>query len=166
MVDSHPEPRLQMWKLAPDVYRGMAAFQRAAADGLDPELSELVKIRASQINKCAFCLDMHNKAAHELGIAQLRLDLLPAWAELPSVYSAKERAALALTEAITVLTEGFVPDDVWAGAAEHFEPAELAKLIAQIVAINAWNRFAVSTRQVPASVAEATAAATDTAAAN
>lgn len=166
MVDSHPEPRMQMWKLAPDVYRGMSAFQTAASEGLDPELAELVKIRASQINKCAFCLDMHNTAAREMGISQQRLDLLPAWAELPYVYSARERAALALTEAITVLTDGFVADDVYAAAAEHFEPAELSRLIAQIVAINAWNRFAVTTRTVPAGVAKAAKAAKAAAAAN
>jgi AhpD family alkylhydroperoxidase len=145
--------RMHLFTTAPEVYQGMAAFQRAAADGLDPEIGELIKIRCSQINKCAYCLDMHHTDARKLGVDQLKLDLLPAWAEAEGLYSARERAALALAEAITLLTDGFVPDDVYARAAEEFEEAELARLIAQIVAINAWNRFQVTTRATPAGLA-------------
>ena len=150
--DAGPQPRMDLFRAAPDVYRGMAAFQAAAAEGLDPVVAELVKIRASQLNRCAFCLDMHLTAARKLGETQLRLDLLPAWEEVAGqgVYTEREQAALALTEAMTVLTDGFVPDAVYARAARHFEEAELARLIAQIVAINAWNRFKVTTRAVPA----------------
>ncbi|HET6634116.1 MAG TPA: carboxymuconolactone decarboxylase family protein [Streptomyces sp.] len=145
--------RINVWKAAPDLYQGMAAFQRAAADGLDPEIGELIKIRCSQINKCAFCLDMHNTDARKMGIDQLKLDLLPAWEEADGLYSPRERAALALAEAVTLLTDGFVPDEVYAEAAKQFEEAELARLIAQIVAINSWNRFQVTIRRTPASLA-------------
>lgn len=147
-----PQPRMNLWKHAPDVYRGMAGFQAAAAEGLDPVVGELVKIRASQINRCAFCLDMHTAEARKQGEAQLRIDLLTAWEETPGLYSERERAALALTEAMTMLTDGFVPDAVYERASRHFAEAELARLIAQIVAINAWNRFQVTTRAVPASL--------------
>lgn len=142
-------PRMDIWRTAPDIYKGMAAFQAAASDGLDPVVAELVKIRASQINKCAFCLDMHLTEARRQGDSQLRLDLLAAWEETPDLFTERERAALALAEAITVLTDGFVPDEVYARAAEHFGEEELARLVAQIVAINAWNRFAVTTRATP-----------------
>ena len=145
-------PRMDLFRAAPDVYKGMAAFQTAAAQGLDPVVSELVKIRASQLNRCAYCLDMHLTDARKHGETQLRLDLLTAWEETPGLYTARERAALALTEAMTLLTDGFVPDAVYERAAEHFEEAELARLIAQIVAINAWNRFQVTTRAVPAAL--------------
>ncbi|MFG3252328.1 carboxymuconolactone decarboxylase family protein [Streptomyces sp. NPDC048172] len=145
-------PRMNLWKLAPEVYEGMSAFQAAAAKGLDPTVSELVKIRASQINRCAFCLDMHYNEARDLGETQQRLDLLTAWDEVGELFTAREKAALALTEAMTELTDGFVPDEVYARAAEHFDETELAHLIAQIVAINSWNRFQVTTRAVPMSL--------------
>lgn len=153
-MTTNDSARMNLWKAAPEVYRGMSAFQRAATDGLDPEIGELVKIRCSQINKCAFCLDMHNTDARKLGVDQLKIDLLPAWEEADGLYSARERAALALAESITLLTDGFVPDAVYARAAEQFDEPELARLIAQIVAINAWNRFSVTTRTTPASLAK------------
>jgi len=140
------------FKVAPEVYEGMTAFQAAAAKGLDPVIAELVKIRASQLNKCAYCLDMHLTEARRQGESQLRLDLVAAWEESPGLYTDKERAALALTEAITLLAEESVPDEVYERAAEHFDETELAHLIAQIVAINAWNRFQVTARAVPASL--------------
>ncbi|MBR7677801.1 carboxymuconolactone decarboxylase family protein [Streptomyces daliensis] len=145
---------MNLWKHAPDVYKGMSAFQAAATEGLDPVIGELVKIRASQLNKCAFCLDMHLSDARKMGESQLRLDLIAAWEESAGLFTEREQAALALAEAMTVLTEGFVSDEVFERAAQHFEEAELAKLIAQIVAINAWNRFQVTTRAVPASLAK------------
>ncbi|MGW7521088.1 carboxymuconolactone decarboxylase family protein [Streptomyces sp. NPDC054796] len=155
MTTTHAHgPRMNLWKHAPDVYKGMSAFQAAATEGLDPVIGELVKIRASQLNKCAFCLDMHLTDARKMGESQLRLDLIAAWEESPGLFTEREQAALALAEAMTVLTEGFVPDEVFERAARHFEEAELAKLIAQIVAINAWNRFQVTTRAVPASLAK------------
>lgn len=149
-------PRMELFRIAPDVYKGMAAFQAAAAEGLDPVVAELVKIRASQLNKCAFCIDMHLTAARKAGETQLRLDLLSAWEEVggQGVYSERELAALALTEAMTELSCGSVPGEVYERAARHFDEAELARLIAQIAAINAWNRIQVATRAVPAGLAD------------
>lgn len=131
----------------------MLAFGRAATQGLDPVVGELVKIRASQINRCAFCLDMHVKEARKAGESDERIDLLAAWEEVDGLYTDRERAALALTEAVTLLTEGFVPDEVYARAAAHFDEAELARLVGAIVAINAWNRFNVAFRTPPGSPA-------------
>ena len=109
----------------------------------------LVKIRASQINHCAFCLDMHSKDALAAGESAERIIQLNAWTESKHFYTAKEIAAIELTEAITVLTDGFVPDEVHAKAANAFDEPELAHLIAAITTINAWNRVGVSTRMVP-----------------
>ncbi|MGW2629416.1 carboxymuconolactone decarboxylase family protein [Streptomyces chattanoogensis] len=142
-------PRLHWAKHAPEVYKAMIALDAAARKGLDPVLVELVKIRASQVNHCAFCIDMHIKDARKAGETEERIYLLSAWEEAAAFYSPKEQAALALTEAITVLTDGFVPDAVHERAAAHFDEAELAQLIALITTINAWNRFGVSTRMAP-----------------
>lgn len=141
-------PRLDMATLAPEVYRAMARLDAAARRGVEPTLLELIKIRASQINHCAFCIDMHTKDALAAGESVERIVQLSAWEESRHFYTAKEAAALELTEAVTVLTDGFVPDAVYARAAALFEPAELAHLIAAITAINSWNRFAVSSRMV------------------
>ncbi len=145
-------PRLRWAKLAPDVYKAMIALDAAAKKGLDPALVALVEIRASQLNHCAFCIDMHSTDARKAGETEQRIHLLNAWEEATGFYSPKEQAALALTEAITVLTDGFVPDAVYERAADHFDEAELAQLIAVITAINAWNRFGVSTRMAPGQV--------------
>ncbi|AEN11924.1 MULTISPECIES: carboxymuconolactone decarboxylase family protein [unclassified Streptomyces] len=144
----HPA-RLSWATLAPEVYKAMVRLDAASRKGLDPKLLELVKVRASQINRCALCLDMHSKDALAAGESVERLVQLSAWEESQHFYTEKELAAIELTEAVTVLTDGFVPDEVYAKAAEHFEEAELAQLIAAITVINAWNRFGVSTRQVP-----------------
>ncbi|MCW7988818.1 4-carboxymuconolactone decarboxylase [Streptomyces platensis subsp. clarensis] len=136
-------------KLAPEVYKAMIALDAAAKQGLDPALVDLVKIRASQLNHCAFCIDMHIKDARETGETEQRIYLLNAWEEAAGHYTDKEQAALALTEAITLLTEGFVPDAVYDRAAAHFGDTELAHLVALITTINAWNRFGVSTRMAP-----------------
>ncbi|WP_156723118.1 carboxymuconolactone decarboxylase family protein [Streptomyces apocyni] len=142
-------PRFDWAKNAPEVYRAMARFEATAAKGVDPVIAELVKIRASQLNHCAFCLDMHTKDALDQGETVERIIQLSAWQESQHFYTAKELAAIELTEAVTVLTDGFVPDEVYAKAAEHFDEQELSHLLAQIITINAWNRFAVSTRMVP-----------------
>jgi AhpD family alkylhydroperoxidase len=142
-------PRLDVARLAPAVYKAMAALGQAANEGLDPVVRELVKIRASQLNHCAFCLDMHTKDALAQGESSERIIQLSAWEESRHFYTAREVAALELTEAITVLTDGFVPDEVYERAAAHFDDRELAQLISSIVVINAWNRFGVSTRMVP-----------------
>ncbi|GAA3374612.1 carboxymuconolactone decarboxylase family protein [Streptomyces sannanensis] len=155
MTTANPEylpehtPRLQWAKHAPDVYKAMVNLDIAARKDLDPALYELVKIRASQINHCAFCIDMHTKDALAAGESVERIVQLSAWEESKHFYTAKEIAAIELTEAVTVLTDGFVPDEVFEKAAKHFDETELSQLIAAITAINAWNRFAVSTRMVP-----------------
>ncbi|MEU8028304.1 carboxymuconolactone decarboxylase family protein [Streptomyces sp. NPDC049099] len=136
--------------LDPAVGRAMSALSAAAKKGLgDPVLAELVMIRASQINHCAFCLDMHLQVARKNGESEDRVQLLNAWEEAEDLYSERERAALALTEAVTVLTDDFVPDEVYDTAAKHFSEAELAHLIGLITAINGWNRLMVSRRVPP-----------------
>jgi AhpD family alkylhydroperoxidase len=146
--------------LDPAVAQAMAALSATAKKGLgDPALAELVVIRASQLNHCAFCLDMHLTIAREHGVSERQLDLLAAWEEAEGVYDERERAALALTEAVTVLTGGtspafgsgggFVPDAVYDRAAQHFDDVELAHLVGLIVAINNWNRVMVGRRIPP-----------------
>jgi AhpD family alkylhydroperoxidase len=142
-------PRLRWAQHAPEVYQAMVRLDAAAQQGLDPKLLELVKIRASQLNHCAFCLDMHTKDALAAGESVERIVQLSAWEESKHFYTEKELAALELTEAVTVLTDGFVTDEVYDRAAKRFEEPELAQLIAAITVINAWNRFGVTCRMVP-----------------
>ncbi|MEU7551305.1 carboxymuconolactone decarboxylase family protein [Streptomyces sp. NPDC044571] len=142
-------PRMRWAQHAPEVYKAVVGLEIAAKKGLDPLLVELVKIRASQLNHCAFCLDMHTKDALAAGESVERIVQLSAWEESRHFYTEKEVAAIELTEAVTVLTDGFVPDEVYEKAAKHFEEKELTHLIAVIATINVWNRFAVSTRMVP-----------------
>ena len=118
--------------------------------GLEGSLLELVKVRASQINSCAFCLDMHWKDARADGETEQRLYGLSAWREAP-YYSDRERAALGLTEAVTRIADGGVPDEVITAAEPHFSPEELATLLFAIVSINSWNRLAISARTLPGS---------------
>jgi AhpD family alkylhydroperoxidase len=141
--------RLDIAKLAPEVYKAMIALDAAARKGLEPTLVELVLTRASQLNHCAWCLDMHTRDARKVGVTEQKLYLLNAWEEARGMYSDRERAALALTEAVTVLTDGFVPDEVYSEAAAEFSDEELAQLISVILTINAWNRIAVTTRKAP-----------------
>jgi AhpD family alkylhydroperoxidase len=142
-------PRLDWMKFAPEVYKAIIRLDTAVRQGVEPALLNLVKIRASQINHCAFCLDMHSKDALAAGESVERIIQLNAWTESKHFYTAKEIAAIELTEAITVLTDGFVPDEVYAKAANEFDEAQLSHLIAAITTINAFNRFGVSTRMVP-----------------
>lgn len=142
-------PRIDLIKLAPDVYKALIRLDTAAKQGVEPALVELVKIRASQINHCAFCIDMHTKDALAHGESVDRIVQLSAWSESRRFYTAKEVAALELTEAITVLTDGFVPDEVYARAANQFDKTELAHLIGVITVINAFNRVSVTARNVP-----------------
>jgi AhpD family alkylhydroperoxidase len=142
-------PRLRIGSLAPESYRAMSALVATVHD-FDPVIAELVRIRASQINRCAFCIDMHTKDARLAGEAEQRIYALNAWHETP-FFSQRERAALALCEAMTTLPTSNVPDDVYQEAAQQFEPKELAQLIWSITIINAWNRIAITTRMVPGS---------------
>jgi AhpD family alkylhydroperoxidase len=138
--------RMNLYKAAPSVYRTVLAFSTAASAGVDETIRHLVLMRASQINRCAYCLDMHTKDARAADVSDVRISLLPAFDEAEEHFTDRERAALALTEAITVLTDGFVPDAVYERAAAHFSEEELAHLIALIAAINVWNRLNVATR--------------------
>jgi AhpD family alkylhydroperoxidase len=143
------ETRLDFTKIAPEGYRAMAALERYVhSSGVEAPLLHLLKMRASQINGCAYCLDMHSKDARALGETEQRLYGLDAWREAP-YYTERERAALALTEAITKVTEGHVPDAVYMQAKAQFSDQELVALVYAITAINAWNRLAITFRSEP-----------------
>ena len=140
------------WKdfkaLAPDAYDIVAALGQAAAKaGIDRQLLELIKLRASQINGCAFCVQFHILQSEGLGIPVGKLNLVVVWREAPQ-FSSRERAALAWTEALTLLTEG-VSDEVYAQASTEFSEQELIYLTSAIASINAWNRFGVAYRWTP-----------------
>src|ERR1044072_690143 len=141
--------RLRIYKSSLELYDAMMTLSTAAAKDVDSELGELIKIRASQINHCAFCLDMHFKDARKHGVSEQKLDVLAAWEEVPRLFTARERAALALTEAINTLGDGHVSDDVYEAAAAVFTERELAQVIAMAVTINAWNRINVTVRVQP-----------------
>jgi len=141
-------PRIDLFKSAPDAIKAMMGLETyVRASGLPTSLMELVKMRASQLNGCAFCLDMHSRDARKHGETEQRLYLLSAWRESP-LYSESERAALAWTEALTRLPETGVPDDVYDGLTRHFSEAEIVRLSMLIVAINGWNRLNVGMRAV------------------
>ncbi len=141
--------RIKIYKTSPELYDAMMALSNAAAKDVDAELGELIKIRASQINHCAFCLDMHTRDARKHGVSGQKLDVLAAWEEAGRLFTERERAALALTEAITELGDGHVPDEVYERAAEVFSERELGQVIALAVTINAWNRINVTARLQP-----------------
>ena len=141
--------RLNFAKTAPKAFKALIGFDAAARAGLDPALVELVQIRASQLNRCAYCLHIHTSDARKAGESEERLHLVAVWHEAGHFFSAKERAALALTEAVTLVHDGGVPDDVYARALEEFGEEELAQLLALIFTINTWNRIAITTAKVP-----------------
>jgi AhpD family alkylhydroperoxidase len=141
--------RLAIYKTTPELYDAMMALSNAAAKDIDAELAELIKIRASQLNHCAFCLDMHTRDARKHGVSEQKLDVLAAWKEAGHLFNERERAALALAEAITELGDGHVSDDVYARAAAAFTERELGQVIAMAVTINAWNRINVTVRLEP-----------------
>ncbi|TMQ90042.1 carboxymuconolactone decarboxylase family protein [Actinomadura soli] len=133
---------------APRAFKALISFDAAARDGLDPALVELVQIRASQLNGCAYCLHLHTADARKAGENQERLHMVQVWQDAAHFFTPDEQAALALTEAITQITGG-VPDDVYRRATDHFDDTELAQLIAVILTINTWNRIAVTTTKTP-----------------
>jgi AhpD family alkylhydroperoxidase len=138
--------RMRIAEAAPEPYRALVALGRAVE--LDPALRELVNLRASIVNGCAYCIDMHSKAARKGGESEQRLYALAAWHDAP-FFSDRERAALALTDAMTLISDEQVPRAVWNEAAEHFAEDELAELLWAITAINAWNRILIATRIEP-----------------
>jgi AhpD family alkylhydroperoxidase len=143
-------PRLNAKRAVPDLYKAMLALDEAVANaGLDPLLQELVKTRGSQINGCAYCLNMHTSDAVAAGERHERLHVLAAWREAPTWFDERERAALAFTEAVTKLGPHGVPDDVYDEAAAQFSESELGALLFLVMTINAWNRLAVTTHTSP-----------------
>src|SRR4051794_37569733 len=146
---SHARSEYNEFKtLAPDAYDIVLALGQAAAKaGIDKQLLELIKLRASQINGCAFCVQYHILQSESLGISVDKLNLVVVWREAP-LFSARERAALAWTEALTLLTQG-VSDEVYAQARAEFSDKELAYLTSAIASINVWNRFGVAYRWTP-----------------
>lgn len=145
MSNKIPADRLQLAELAPKGYAAM--FRLSGSIQLDHEIRELIDIRASQINGCAFCLDMHCRDARAAGEDQRRLDVLSAWREAPELFSEKEQAALALTEAVTLIGQSGVPDDIWEQATKHFGKPELVSLLMAIATINVWNRLLIATHR-------------------
>jgi len=138
-------------KLAPHMYKAMSALDAASRrTSIEAPLLELVRIRASQLNGCAYCVDMHSADAREGGESERRIYSLPVWRDTP-FFTARERAALALTEAATRLTDAHVSDEVVAATAEQFSDVELAELIWSITVINAWNRLGATARAWPLS---------------
>jgi AhpD family alkylhydroperoxidase len=141
-----PAERLSLAEHAPRQYAAMFRLEQSIE--LEPGLGDLVKLRASKINGCAFCLDMHWKDARAAGQSEARLYSLDTWRESPQ-YSERERAALELCEAMTLVAETRVPDAVWERARASFDEHELAQLVFAITAINAWNRLNIATRLEP-----------------
>jgi AhpD family alkylhydroperoxidase len=142
-------PRINLMKVNPGIIHAMLGLEKQVSKaGLDTKLLDLVRMRASQINGCAYCLDMHSKDARAAGETEQRLYGLNAWRETP-YYSARERAALEWTEALTLVADTHVPDDVYERVREHFSEDELAHLSLAVVAINGWNRLNVASRTVP-----------------
>jgi AhpD family alkylhydroperoxidase len=142
--------RIDLNKVSPELYEAMVVLSTAASKDIDPDLAELIKIRASQMNHCAFCLDMHTTDARKQGIAEQKLDVLAAWEEAGDIFTEQEQAAMALTEEMTDLTRRHVSDEVYARAAAAFTERELGQVIAMALTINAWNRIGVTTRlQLP-----------------
>jgi AhpD family alkylhydroperoxidase len=142
--------RLDFDSFAPGFSRAMSHLDQAATKeldraGTDPRLRELIRIRASQLNGCAYCIDMHTKDARAIGETEQRLYGLAAWAETP-YFTARERVALAFTETMTRLADTHVPDQAYSDVAGEFSPQEIGALVSLIVAINAWNAIAVTTR--------------------
>lgn len=143
------EPRLNFFKHGPDATKAMAALEhRIANAGLEKPLVELVRLRASQINGCAYCIDVHSTDARKAGESERRLATVSVWREM-TCFSARERAALCWAEALTRVAETHVPDAVWERVQPHFTPSELVDLTLLVNAINVWNRFAIAFRKLP-----------------
>jgi len=150
MTPQTHQPRLNYWQQSPELVKKLQEFSMAIADGghLEPRLSYLVDIRASQMNGCAFCLDMHVKEAKLHGERELRLYHVPTWRESP-LFTAKERAALALTEALTEIGPDGVSDALYEELGAQFNDSELSALTFRVIGINAWNRANVTFRTPP-----------------
>jgi AhpD family alkylhydroperoxidase len=145
------QPRLDYRTASPEGLKAMMQLQHVVhTSGLDAKMIELVKLRASQMNGCAFCIDMHSKDARSLGETEQRIYGLSAWKET-NYYTEHERAALAWTEALTNIQDGHAPDEVYSYVSQHFNAKDLMNLTLAITTINAWNRIALGFRVVPGS---------------
>jgi AhpD family alkylhydroperoxidase len=140
--------RLDFGRSAPKAFRALIAFDAAAREGIDPALVELIQIRSSHLNHCAYCLHMHTNDARKAGESEDRLHMVAVWREARHFFTEREQAALALTDAMTLVADAGVPDDVYAQAAARFDERELAQILALICTINTWNRVALSTGKV------------------
>ena len=144
------EPRLNFYKSGPDAMKAMSCLeQQIARSGLEKHLVELVRLRASQINGCAYCIDVHTSDARKAGESEVRLKTLSVWREM-NFFSDRERAALEWAEAVTQVADTHVPDAVWERVQPQFTSTELVDLTLLINTINAWNRFAIAFRKLPA----------------
>lgn len=138
----NPAPRLDPWKAAPEVYKAALALETSVRGlGIDKKLLELIKLRSSQINGCAHCMDIHFSDAVKAGESLRRLNLLPAWREVPYLYTDSERAALRWTEVLTRLPSHHVADEDFAQMSQYFSEAEISRITLAVATINAWNRF-------------------------
>jgi len=142
-VTSVPSERMNIHRVTPDVSRAMVALEHEIK--VEPVLRELVRLRASILNGCTYCIDMHSKRARKAGESEQRIYMVAAWHDAP-FFSERERAALALTDAVTLVAETHVPAEVYEKAAQLFDSEELAHLIWQIATINVWNRVSIATR--------------------
>jgi len=141
--------RVQIAKEIPAAYQAMSGLEKyLGTTSIDKQLLELIKIRASQINGCAFCINMHTKDARSLGETEQRIYALSAWRDTP-YFTKEERAVLALTESVTVITKEHVPDAVYEEVARYFESKQVGEIIMAIITINGWNRLAISTGMMP-----------------
>jgi AhpD family alkylhydroperoxidase len=137
---------MEIGRVAPPLHRALVTLGNEVA--LDPRLRELVNLRASILNGCAYCIDRHTQIARRTGESERRLHAVAAWHEAP-FFDDRERAALALADAVTLISDEHVPREVWEEASAQFEPDELAQLVWAITVINAWNRIAITTRMLP-----------------
>lgn len=138
--------RINMYKAYPDLYKAMSGIEKAAKEsGIDEKLYELIKIRASQINGCAYCINMHTRDARKIGETDQRMHLLNAWRET-DLYTPQEQAALEFTEAVTLIAQGPIPDEIYENVAKHFDEKQIAGLMTAIIAINGWNRIAITSQ--------------------
>lgn len=142
------QKRLSVQEVDPEAYGAIFPLEKYVRKGsLGDQLLSLVKTRASQLNGCAFCLDMHAQEAREAGVDQRQLDVLAGWSEAPDLYTDRQRAALSLTESVTRIGEAGVSDSIWDAVSANFDEKEIVQLLLAICAINVWNRVAVSTHQ-------------------
>jgi AhpD family alkylhydroperoxidase len=153
-ITKFEQPRMDIGGAAPHLHRALVALGNEVE--LSPRLRELVNLRVSVLNGCAYCIDMHTKTARRANESEQRLYAVAAWHEAP-FFDDKERAALALADAVTLISDEHVPREVWDEARAHFEPDELAQLVWAITVINAWNRIAITTRMKPATRSRAPA---------